>query len=222
MLPSQSWESAEVGVSGHHSAAMLDRDGRVLSVGDQLPYGSRLAAQPLEYVQVVRSGTHYARRGAFQERGQECERQVESGWRVEDSGVGYDADETGQNEDGESERFRSRRQASDPGCIRGVVRGGILDVRVYQDIHVGKQHLESTAPASVPGFFVLDIERPRPVEIDARAGVNATHGNQMEGRRLRRFAALQSIVQRPGNEGAYADAADFGGVAHLPRKLVVE
>ncbi len=131
MLPSQSWESAEVGVSGHHSAAMLDRDGRVLSVGDQLPYGSRLAAQPLEYVQVVRSGTHYARRGAFQERGQECERQVESGWRVEDSGVGYDADETGQNEDGESERFRSRRQASDPGCIRGVVRGGILDVRVY-------------------------------------------------------------------------------------------
>ena len=140
----------------------------------------------------------------------------------EDSGIGYDADETGQNEDGERERFRSRRQAGYPGCIGGVVRGKVLDVRVYQDIHVGKQYLESTAPAPVPGFVVLGIERPRPVEIHSRTGVNATHSDQTEGRRLRRFMPLQSIVQRLGNEGAYADAAGFGSAAHLLRKLVIE
>ena len=93
---------------------------------------------------------------------------------------------------------------------------------VYQDIHVGKQHLESTAPAPVPGFVVLGIERPRPVEIDPRTGVNATHGDQTEGRRLRRFVALQSIVQRLGDKGAYAEAAGFRGAAYLLRKLVVE
>ncbi len=95
-------------------------------------------------------------------------------------------------------------------------------MRVYQDIHVGKQHLESTTPAPVPGFVVLGIERPRPVEIDPRTGVNATHGDQTEGRRLRCFVALQSIVQRLGNESTYADAAGFGGAAYLFRELVVE
>ena len=79
---------------------MLDRNRRVLSVGNQLPCHTRLTAQPFEYAQVVRSGTYNTRRGAFQERGHECEGLVESGWRVEDSRVGYDADETGQNEDG--------------------------------------------------------------------------------------------------------------------------
>ena len=93
---------------------------------------------------------------------------------------------------------------------------------VYQDIHVGKQHLESTTPAPVPGFVVLGIERPRPVEIDPRTGVNATHGDQTEGRRLRRFAALQSIVQRLGNESTYAEAAGFSGATDLLRKLVAE
>ena len=95
MLPPESREAAEVGVRRDHGAAMLDRYGRVLGVGDQLPGGPRLAAQPFEYVQVVGSGTHDARRGAFQERGHEREGLIEGGWRVEDSGVGYDADETG-------------------------------------------------------------------------------------------------------------------------------
>ena len=65
MLPSQPWESAEVGVGGHHGAAMLDRNRCVLSVGDQFPGGPRLAAKPFEYVQVVRPGTHDTRRGTF-------------------------------------------------------------------------------------------------------------------------------------------------------------
>ena len=119
---------------------------------------------------------------------------------VEDPGIGYDADETGQNEDGESERFRSRRQTGDPVCVRGVVRGGVLDVRVYQDIDVGKQHLESAAPAPVAGFVVLRIERPGPVQVHSGAGMNAAHGDQPERRRLRRFAALHGIVQRLGDE----------------------
>ena len=221
MLPPESRESAEVGVGRHHGTAMLDCNRRVLSIGDQLPGGPGLAAQSFEYVQVVGTGTHDARRGAFHERGHERERLVESRWRIKDSGVGYDADETGQNEDGESERFRSCRQTSDPSRILVVIRGGVLDVRVYQDIYIGKQHLESPAPVPEPGFVILCIQCPRPVEIDSRAGVNATHGDQPKRRRLRSLATLQSIVQRLGNKGAYADSAGFGCAAHLLRKLVV-
>ena len=99
MLPSKSWESAKVGVGRNHGAAMLDCNRRVLGVGDQLPGGSRLAAKSLENVQMIGTGTDDARGRAFRERGHECERLVESGWWVEDSGVGYHADEAGQNED---------------------------------------------------------------------------------------------------------------------------
>ena len=222
MLPSKSWESTEVGVSGHHGAAMLDCNRRVLGVGDQLPGGSGLAAQSFEYVKMIGTGTDDARGQAFHERGHECKRLVESGRRVEDSGVGYHTNEAGQNEDGEGERFRSCRQASDPGRIFGVVGDGALDVRIYQDIDVGKQHLESPTPMPEPGLVILCIESPRPVEIDSRAGMDATHGHQPEWRRLRRLATLQSIIQRLGDKGADADAAGFGCATHLLCKLVLK
>ena len=72
---------------------MLHSDRRVLGVSDQLPRGSGLAAQSLEYVQMIGAGTHNARRRAFHERGHKCERSVEGGWRVEYSWVGRYADE---------------------------------------------------------------------------------------------------------------------------------
>ena len=171
---------------------------------------------------MVGTGTDDARSRAFHEGGDECEGLIDSRWRVEDPGVGYDTDETGQNEDGESEWFRSRRQTSYPISIFGVIRDGVLDVRIYQDIHIGKQHLESPEPAPEPGLVILGIEHPRPVEVDSRAGVNTTHGDEPERRRLRCLATLQSVVQRPGYEGANADAAGFGCTAHLLRKLVVK
>ena len=67
MLPSKSWESAEVGVGGHHGATVLDRNRCVLSVGDQLPRCPGLAAQFLEYVQMVGAGTHDAGGGPLHE-----------------------------------------------------------------------------------------------------------------------------------------------------------
>ena len=82
MLPAKSWKSGEVGVGGHHGAAMLDCNRRVLGVGDQIPGGSGFPAQPLEYLQVIGTGPHHARGRAFQERGHECEGLVESGRRV--------------------------------------------------------------------------------------------------------------------------------------------
>ena len=73
-----------------------------------------------------------------------------------------------------------------------------------------------------PGFVILCVECSRSVEIDAWAGVNAAYGHQPEGRRLGRFATLQSVVQRFGDEGADADAAGFGCATHLLCKLVVK
>ena len=80
--------------------------------------------------------------------------------------------------------------------------------------------LPTTVPE--PGFVILDVERPWPVEIDSRTGVDAGHGHQVEGRRLGRFATFQSVIQRFGDKGADADAAGFGCAAHLLCKPVVK
>ena len=152
MLPSKFWESAEIGVGRNHGAAVFDCNRRVLGVSDQLPGSSGLTAQPFEYVQMIGPWTNDARGRAFHERGDECEGLVESGWGVEDSRISYDADEAGQNEDGEGEGFRSCRQTSDPRCILGVFGNGVLDVGIYQNIHVGKQHPESPTPLPETGL----------------------------------------------------------------------
>ena len=222
MLPPKSWESAEIGVGRSHGATVLDCNRRVLGVSHQLPCRSGLTAQPFKYVQVIGTWTDDARSRAFNERGDECERSVKSGWRGKDSRISYHADEAGQNKDGQSEGFRPCRQTSDPRRILGVLGNDVLDVGIYQNIYVRKQHPESPAAVPEPGLVIQFVERPRSVEIDAGAGVNAPHGHQPEGRLLRRFAALQSVVQCLGDKGADADAAGFGCAAHLPRKLVVK
>ncbi len=145
MLPSKSWESAEVGVGGYHGAAVLDRNRRVLGVGDQLPVGPGLAAQSFEDVQMVGTGTHDARGRALHQRVHEREGLVESGRRVEDSGVGHNANEAGQNEDGKSERLRSCRQASDPGRILGVFRAS--PPRAYISAHLRREAASRTIGA---------------------------------------------------------------------------
>ena len=73
-----------------------------------------------------------------------------------------------------------------------------------------------------PGFVILCVERPWLVEIDARAGVDAAHGHQLKGRRLGRFATIQSVVQRFDDKGTDAEAAGCGCAAHLLCKPVVE
>ena len=103
--------------------------------------------------------------------------------------------------DGQSEGFRPCRQTSDPRRILGVLGNDVLDVGIYQNIYVRKQHPESPAAVPEPGLVIQFVERPRSVEIDAGAGVNAPHGHQPEGRLLRRFAALQSVVQCLGDKG---------------------
>lgn len=190
MLPSKSWEPAEIGVGRNHGAAVLDCNRRVLGVSDQLPGSTGLTTQPFEDFQVIGTWADDAGGRAFHERGDECEGPVESGWRGEDSRVGYNSDEAGQNEDGKGEGFRSYCKTSDPRCILGVFGNGVLDVGIYQDIYVGKQHPESPTAVPEPGFVILCVERPRSVEIDSRAGVNAPHGHQTERRRFRRLATL--------------------------------
>ena len=222
MLPSQSWESAEIGVRRYHRATVLDRNRRVLSIGHQLPRSAGLTAQPLEYLQMIGARTHDARGRAFHERGNECDGLVERGWGVKNPRVGYHAHEAGQDQDREGERFRPRRQTRDPRRILGMFGNGVLDVGIDQDIYVGKQHPESPAPVPEPGLVILRVERPRPVEIDARARLNPPHRHQPERRRLRPFATLQSVIQRLGDKRADADAAGFGCTPHLLCKLVVK
>ena len=100
--------------------------------------------------------------------------------------------------------------------------GGILDMRVYQDVDIGKQHLESLSPMPEPCLVILRVERPRTIEIYSGACMDATHGNQPEWRRLQCFATLQSVVQCYGDKGADADASGLGRTSHLLGQLVVK
>jgi len=222
MLPSKTWKPAEIGVRRYHRTAVLDCNRRVLRVGRQLPRSAGRTAQSFEYLQVIGARTDDARGRAFHERGNECEGLVESGWGVENSRVGHHAHEAGQNENGEGERFRPRRQTRDPRRILGMFGNRVLDMGIDQNIYVGKQHPESPAPVPKPGLVILRVECPRPVEIDARARVNTPHRHQPERRRLRPFATFQSVIQRLGDKRADADAAGFGCTPHLLRKLVVK
>ena len=97
-MPSEAWESAEVRVGRHECAAVLNRYSSVLGVRYQLSCGTGLATYRLENVEMVGSGAYDARVRTSRERRYEGERLVESGRRFEDSWVGCDANETGQDE----------------------------------------------------------------------------------------------------------------------------
>jgi hypothetical protein len=78
----------------------------------------------------------------------------------------------------------------------------------------------STREAS---FVVSRVDGSRPIEIDTRSRTVAVNGNQPERpRRLRRLPALERIVERPGDEGAHADALGGRRAAHLRRHPVVK
>ena len=67
-MPPDPSEPAEIGVGGNHGTAVFHRYRRVLSVGDQLPRGTRFTAQPLENLQVIGTGTDDPGRRPFDER----------------------------------------------------------------------------------------------------------------------------------------------------------
>ena len=95
MPPSKSRESAEIGVGRDHRAAMLHGNRRVLGVSNQLSGGAGCAAKSFEYVQVIGARAYDPRGRTFHERRHKCKRLIKRRWWVEDSAIGYDADEAG-------------------------------------------------------------------------------------------------------------------------------
>ena len=67
------------------------------------------------------------------------------------------------------------------------------------------------------GLVILCVESPRPVEVYSGTWMHTPHGHQLEWRRLRPLATLQSVIQRACDKGADADAAGFGCPTHLLR-----
>ena len=201
---------------------MLHGDRRVLSVSNQLSGSAGPTAQSFEDFQVIWTRAHNPRRWAFQERRNESERLIKSRRRAKDSWIGHDTNESGQDQDGKGEWFGPRRQAGDPARVLGVVGRRVLDVRIYQDIDVGQQQLKSPRLSRESGLVFPGIQRPRPVQINSGTGTNATHGYQVEWRRLRRVVALQRVVQRLGNKSAHAHVAGCRRTTHLPSQLIIE
>lgn len=71
------------------------------------------------------------------------------------------------------------------------------------------------------GLVILDIKRPRPVEIDTGTGTRPADGYELERRHFSRFATLQRIIHGFGYEGTNAELADFGCATDPLRKLVI-
>ena len=102
-----------------------------------------------------------------------------------------------------------------------MVRGGILNVRVNQYINVGKKHCDLTTPMRKLGLVILDIKRPRPVEIDTGTGTRPADGYELERRHFSRFATRQCIIHGFGYEGADAEFAGCGCATDPLRKLII-
>ncbi|MCY3660737.1 MAG: hypothetical protein OXG36_17165 [Caldilineaceae bacterium] len=113
------------------------------------------------------------------------------------------------------------RSSPVPALIRNTDGDGFLNVCVYQDVCVGKQHVESP-PTLDTDLIILRVEHPEPVEVNSGTDMNPANGDQLKGWLLRWLATIQSIVQHSGNEGAYADTVGFGRPAYLLRELLVK
>lgn len=112
---------------------------------------------------------------------------------MEHSWIGYDADETRQNEHREGERLRPCRQADNPLGVLGMIRRRVLDVGIHEDVYIGKQHFGLRSPLPVPYLVLLRVNRAGRVKIEFGSWANPAHGDQPEWRLLQRLTTLQGI-----------------------------
>ena len=111
-----------------------------------------------------------------------------------------------------------------PCRILGMFGNGVLDVGIYQDIYIGKQHPRSPTPVPEPHLVILCFEPPSAPVGDRPPGrawtprtVTNRNGGGSDG--SRRFRASSNVL---AIRGADADAAGFGCATHLLCELVVK
>ena len=102
-----------------------------------------------------------------------------------------------------------------------MIGSGIHNVRVDQDIDIGKQHLQSGIPPPELKLVFIDVKRARSVQVYTAARSAPANRDKPKWRLAQRLAALERIVQRPGDEGAHAQALFGSFAADLPSKLVI-
>ena len=102
-----------------------------------------------------------------------------------------------------------------------MIGSGIHNVRVDQDIDIGKQHLQSGIPPPELKLVFIDVKSARSVQVYTAARSAPANRDKPKWRLARRLAALERIVQRPGDEGAHAQALFGSFAADLPGKLVI-
>ena len=102
-----------------------------------------------------------------------------------------------------------------------MIVSGILKVSVDQDVDIGKQHLQSGVPGPELKPVIIDIKSARSVQVYTAARSAPANRDKPKWRLARRLAALERIVQRPGDEGAHAQALFGSFAADLPGKLVI-
>ena len=223
MLPPESWEPAEVRVGRYHGAAMLQRNRRVLGVGDQLSGGRRPRGTVSRICPDGRDRDPRLRavgRSTSEETNANDRSRVDGGSKI----LGLVTTRT------KPDRTRTERANGSGPVARRVIQvaysacsGMESSTCAYiRTFTSGSSISNQRLPCPKTGLVILCVERPRPVQVYSGTGMHTPDGHQLEGRRLRWLATLQSVIQRLGNEGADADAAGFGCPTHLFRKLVVK
>ena len=168
---------------------------------------------------MVNARTHNTSGQTFHKRGHERERPLKSRGRVKNRRVGHNTDEAVKNKHGESEGLRPGGQTGNPCCIFGVVWGGVLNMRVYQYVHIGEQHPGSASSKPETDFIIMRVKCSRPVKVNSNASLDIPHSHQMERLLLRNLTALQCVTQRLSYESTDTHAAGSDSAADLSSEL---
>ena len=105
-----------------------------------------------------------------------------------------------------TERAKGSGQAGQPSGIFRVIGCGSLNMSIDQDIDIGEQHPPSGIPGPELQLVVIGLKRARSVKVHTVTGTTPAYRDKPKGRWVRRIPTFHSIVQRPGDKGAHAQA----------------
>lgn len=135
-MPAQAREAVEVRIGRNHGAAVLDSDGGMLRVGDELAGGAGTAAEILEDLEMPGAGANDMRVAPPGQLADETKDLVVGRGSPEDPWIRHDSNQSRQSEAGEREGFTPSREISQPSSVGGVLLTRIGSVGVDQHVDV--------------------------------------------------------------------------------------
>lgn len=141
MRPAQAWEPREVVIQGHPHRVVLDREGRVLGVRDEVASCVAVPAQSIDDVPVTRPWRHPDNSFGAAEGGDLVEGRAERSGDRKDPRVGQDPDHPTEHDIRQREQFGPGDRVLEP-AAQPRVPFGIVAKRSDQHVDVRNDHWE--------------------------------------------------------------------------------